>query len=457
MKHDIAEAIKKLDSIHQQHLLNHWNSLSEPSKESLLEQIHLLDVPVFLEQRKLVFENPTKQSLSLQPFQEYDTKILPQDRQKGEELISEGKVGCLIVAGGQGTRLRFNGPKGMFPITVIKHKSLFQLFAEKVLAAGKKYGKSLPVAIMTSPLNHVDTLNFFERHHHFGLNKKDISFFSQAKLPFLTEEGNTFLEKNDLIAEGPDGNGSALKHFVEKGIWTDWSTLGIEYVNFILIDNPLADPFDAGLIGYHHRKKSDITIKCILREDPHEKVGVIVKEDSKVCVREYTELQKEEMEAREKDGTLKHPCANISLFCLSIPFIYDAAMLYYPQMPFHKALKSANFLANEGKTKMSEKPFAWKFEKYIFDILPYAKKIGALLYRREECFAPLKNEIGADSPTEVQKSLLIHDRKCFENISGTSVNASEPFELDPQFYYPTEELQAAWKGKQLPATSYIHH
>lgn len=447
---DFSLAIKKLDSIHQQHLLNYWSELSLESQKMLDEQIHKLDVKHFLEQRNfLTDEKMERDNLKVEPYMDFQ-KASQSDIAKGEEAIKSETVGCIVVAGGQGTRLKFSGPKGMFPVTAIKHKSLFQLLAERVLAAEKKYGVALKLAIMTSPENHVDTVSFFERHHHFGIKRENLYFFTQGTLPLLNQDGNLFLESKDKFAIGPDGNGSCLRHFVENGIWSDWEQLGIKYLNFILIDNPLADPFDAGLIGFHIHQGSDITIKAVARKDPNEKVGVIVKTRKGLCVREYTEFDENEMKAKDANGSLKHTCANISLFCLSMPFVYDAGMIYYDQMPFHKALKAVKYLDDSGITKISEVPFAWKFEKYIFDIIPYAKKAHVMVCDRKECFAPLKNEKGADSIAEVQKALQAYDRSCFEKLTGQKVDEEAIFELDPQFYYPTDMMQAYWHGKTLP-------
>lgn len=298
----------------------------------------------------------------LQPCLDYAESGNLEDYRLGKQRISEGKVGCMIVAGGQGTRLGFEGPKGMFPIN---NKSLFQIFAEKTVAAGR----DLPLAIMTSPLNDEITKEFFAKNNFFGMKQDQLYFFTQKMLPFLDTDGNMLSES------GPDGNGNSLRYFCESGIWQKWKSMGVEQINFILVDNPLADPFDAELAGYHYRTNADATLKCVLRKNPEEKVGVIAKMGDKIAVIEYSELSVEEAK--------KYPLANISLFCFSMDFIQKCAS--HP-LPYHAAFKSN----------------VWKRETFIFDNLKIATNVNLLLYPRSECFAPLKDKA---SISEVQKAL----------------------------------------------------
>lgn len=396
------------------------------------------------ELRTLIFQQESESQVELEPFQDFFKSGSDSDFVLGKQLISRGKVGCLIIAGGQGTRLRHSGPKGTFPVTIVKNKSLFQVFAEKVHAAGKQAMRKLPLAIMTSSNNHAETVQFFEDHHYFGLEPRQVVFFMQKDLPFLNKDGELFLDHEGKIAMGPDGNAASLKQFYDTGIWSNWQQQGVQFINFILIDNPLADPFDAELVGFHYRQEADIAMKCIEREDPMEKVGVIVKKNGKVHVVEYSEISEEERMAREVSGDLKHRCANISLFSFTMDFIREIGKHHYGKLPYHKAWKAI---------PLSEK-MAWKFEKFIFDVLPYAEKIQALLVPRQECFAPLKNAEGRDSIEHVQAALLQRDRQIFSAITGHNVE-SQAFELDPQFYYPTLELLHKWRGHSLPRTSYI--
>lgn len=448
---DFASALQKLTEIKQQHILKYWEHLSENQKNQLLAQIEELDSTIFKQQQKQLQSSRQEQFQNLKPFTDFSLSGADSDFKHGKELISQGLLGCLIVAGGQGTRLRFDGPKGIFPVSPVRQKSLFQLFAEKVVAASRQAKKLLPLAIMTSPLNHAETVAFFEKHNLFGLEKQQLYFFSQGTLPLLDEDGNLFLEDVDSIARGPDGNGSALQHFYQSGIWSEWHRLGINYLNFCVIDNPLADPFDAELLGFHYRLHSEITVKGTMKRSADEKVGTLAKQDNKTIVVEYTELPEPLRSATLPNGTMQFGCANLSLFCFNMNFIKMTAGV---STPFHLAFKAVNYLNAEGISCQAEKPMAWKFEKFIFDVLPIASKVSALLYPREACFAPLKNYDGPDSIDSVRKALQNNDRSLFAKITGSPCT-NEPFEISQEFYYPTPELIAKWRGKTPPASDYI--
>jgi UDP-N-acetylglucosamine/UDP-N-acetylgalactosamine diphosphorylase len=448
---DHATALKKLESIGQQHLLQFWDALSEKQKEHLLNDIASLDVTTFRKQQDLVVHPPVF-TAPIEPITNFTYAGSPEDRDRGFKLLKQGKVGCIVLAGGQGTRLHFNGPKGMFPVSAVRNASLYQLLAEKTVAASKQANQLLHLAFMTSPLNDQATRTYFEEHRHFGLANEQIHFFTQSMLPFLTGDGNLFLEAPDTLAKGPDGNGNILHDFYHSGLWTHWKKAGIEAVNVVLIDNPLADPFDAELVAYHQRTGAQATFKSILRSDPVEKIGVIVKSGPKTVVREYSEISKEEQTAVNPDGSLKHRCASLSLFCFSMDFIAEVAE--HCTLPLHKAFKAASAVDDQGLTQMSAQPNAWKFEKFIFDVIPFADQVEIIVYPRQECFAPLKNHSGDASPQTVKNALMQRDREIFSGITGNPPT-QQPIELAAEFYYPTPELLTKWKGRSLPSTPYV--
>lgn len=441
MHFEIAK--KKLESIGQEQLLSEWSHLSDAQKTALSTQIHALDIGQFHKQQKLILGGK-KIFSTFDVFTDFEISGKQEDLERGLECMKAGKVGCLLVAGGEASRLKIEGAKGMVPISVVKNKTLFQLFAEKVAAASRQVEQLLPLAIMTSPSNDEEIQLFFKKNQYFGLNSKQISFFSQKTLPFLNKSGNLFLEQPDLIAAAPDGNGSALLNLLESETWESWKQRGIEFVTFILVDNPLADPFDGNLIGFHARHQNAITIKCTQRENPEEKVGIVVKRQEKVEVVEYTEIAERERQAKNLEGALKHSLANLSLFCFSTAFLED---LYskgtFAQLPLHCMWKPV-----KGKTE------AWKFEKFIFDLLPFAQRVQALVYPRAQVFAPLKNATPPYDRAHVQKALQERDRLTYFQISGR-VPPERPFELAQDFYYPTDKMRAKWKDQSLPDADYI--
>lgn len=404
---------------------------------------------IHVDVQTLVKEAVNGQKQTVAPFTPfYDVAIADASTYlRGYQAIQEGRVGCVVVAGGQGTRLHFSGPKGCFPVTAVKKKSLFQLLAEKVSAASGQAARTLPLAVMTSHANHEDTVAFFRDNAFFGLVPEQVSFFCQGDLPLLDDDGNGFMEDKEVPAVGPDGNGTALYHFVKSGVYDKWRKNGIDVVTFILIDNALADPYDAILVGHHLRDGADLTIKCIARERVDENLGVLVRRKDGVAVVEYTEMSPDEKVARDPDGAFRHRWANISLFAMNMAFIHNAAQ-HVDDMPWHVARKSATKY-----DKTSQKIMAWKCEKFIFDAFPYAKKVGAVAFPREGCFAPLKNAEGPDSIATVQEQLQAYDKAVLEAITGLPA-PQPPFELHPAFYYPTKVLRGKWRDRS-PTTAYI--
>ena len=360
------------------------------------------------------------------PLQHFDSSGSATYKSLGKQLMTEGKMGCILLAGGQGTRLKFDGPKGMYPTSPAHEKSLFQLFAEKTAAAEKVGGKPLHMAVMTSPENHEQTVNFFREHNYFGLPSSQIDFFMQTTLPILDEKGQLLKDSAGQIIVGPDGNGSVFASFIDAGLKNKWKQLGIEIVNIIPVDNPLADPFDWELAGYLQALSLDLVVKAALREDPLESVGVLVEKEGKVCVVEYTELPKDQKEARDDHNFLIHRCAYISLFALKLSN-FD----HHP-MPLHLAYKAIPHVGDPTPSS----PNAWKFEKFIFDIFPRIERIGILVYPRAECFAPLKNFSGPNSIDTVQEAMMQRDRKRMTEL-GMPI-PEVPFELSPEYYYKDE-------------------
>ncbi len=265
----------------------------------------------------------------------------------GHALIGAGKVGCIVLAGGDGSRLGWEGPKGTFPIW--NGKTLFQILEERVAAASKHYGWKLKLAVMTSPLNHHLTTQAFS---------SEVDLFPQETLPLLDSEGKPLEECR------PNGNGEALKCFYRSGVFEKWRNSGVEFVQVILVDNLLADPFDPNLIGIHAKRQAEVCIKVVHRTGPEEKVGVVGKKGGKICVIEYSEKPPQEWNL-----------ASIGLFSFSMDFIEKVKEV---ELPVHAVTRTF-----QGKPVI-------KREYFLFDVLPYSEKTEVILYPREKTFAPLK-------------------------------------------------------------------
>lgn len=396
--------------------------------------------PLLIEQKSLLLRQQFP-LFPIEPLKDHHYFNLQENPALGMDLFTKGALGCLLVAGGQGTRAKFTQPKGLVPISNIKNKCFFQLFAEKTLAASHLAKKPLQLAIMTSPLNNAEIRSYFMDNNYFGLKEEQVDFFTQGMLPFLDNDGEIFFSSPGQIAKGPNGNGEAFKAFVNSGIWNKWQKKGISYINFIMIDNPLADPFDIALLDFHAKNNAELTLKCVERDNNEEKVGLIVKSSEHIKVIEYSEAPEKVFKDKET-----YPLANISLFLINMKTAFDVSS---QKMPLHIALKPAIFY--NPKTQLSETISAWKFEFFIFDILAFIKKVAVLVYPKSISFAPLKN---ADDVERVQQALLNRDRAIFQTITHREPPSST-FELDQQFYYPTEELKQKWLDQEAPKTPYI--
>lgn len=443
-----SDALTKLKSIGEEHLLSRFHSYEFDRQMKLLKEIEGLDCETFKLQQSILKEhlrikNEAKPK-KIRPFRDFAIASSDMHKTLGKSLLAQGKVGCMIVAGGQGTRLSYEAPKGTFPVSVIKNKSLFQLFAEKTLSAGRQVGRSLPLAIMTSPQNDAVIKEFFKENRNFGLEEDRLFFYCQEELPFLDDRGHAILIDDSVIAKGPAGNGGSLRHFVQSGIHEAWKREGVSYVNYILVDNPLADPFDAELIGFHASNDCEITLKCVEKILPEERVGVVVDTESRIAIVEYSEMDTEERTERTEDGKLKHRCANTGLFCFSMDFIERA--IGETRLPWHLTYKPVSL----------DGPQGWKFETFIFDYMSATRAIKALLFPRDRCFAPLKNASGPDSLETVREALLHDDLLTLESICGHPIS-SRPLELDQDFHYPTDELLKTWKNRKGPFKGYIEH
>lgn len=437
---------------HEPQVFRFWEALTKDQQTALENQSNQIQLDLLKKQKQLIEEPSSKEIDTFDPFDDFAFSGNADGQLRGQKLIEEGRLGCLLLAGGQGTRLHYEPPKGTYPISVIKQKSLFQLCAEKVKAASLKANRPLHIAIMTSPENDEETRSFFLCNGFFGLDPSQISFFIQGTLPLLDAKGRLFLQTPWQITSGADGNGHSLLSFAASGILDRWIGLGIKYLHVILVDNPLADPFDPELLGFHQKMEVEMTLKCTEKVNPEEKIGVLVKQNGRCGVVEYSEISHKEKNERRQDGRLKHCCGNLSLFCFSLSFIQHLSSSE-KFLPLHKAWKAAQLLDDEGNSKFSTQPIAWKFETFIFDWLNHTQKAAALIYPREECFAPLKNSDGPDSPKTVQEALQKRDRDVIQALTGLKP-PDFPFELAADFYYPTPALSAEWKGKPV-TTSYV--
>jgi UDP-N-acetylglucosamine/UDP-N-acetylgalactosamine diphosphorylase len=370
----------------------------------------------------------------------------------GIELISSGKVAGFVVAGGQGTRLGFDGPKGNFPISPIKNKTLFQIFAEGVLAASKKYQATIPWYVMTSPLNHKVTVEIFESAGYYGLNKQDVIIFQQGTMPNFAFDGKIFLAEKGKLATSPDGHGGSLKALKDSGALDDMKKRGIEQISYWQVDNPLINVCDPLFIGLHAMENAGMSSKALKKVDPLEKVGNFCMVDGKVAVIEYSDLPDEYAHQTEADGSLTFELGSIGIHVISTSFVEEINKGVF-SLPFHRAIKKIPHIDPQGNFIKPDEPNGVKLETFIFEAIPLADRSIVLQTLRSEEFAPVKNATGTDS-AEVTRTMMIERAAKWLESAGVEIPRTDEgkpdctIEISPAFALCAEDI--AVKLGQIP-------
>ena len=453
----------KLHEIGQGHLVQFIGQLTPDRQAHLLAQIEALDfhhIPTWV-QRYVKHDTPLAvptefgpaPSYPVEPKTDQQRQKYAQARQLGESLIRSGKVAGFIVAGGQGTRLGFDGPKGDFPISPIRKKTLFRIFAETLLAASKKYNTTIPWYIMTSPLNHEATLKIFESAGYFGLDKNNVFMFQQGTLPNFGLDGKILLADKDTLATGPDGHGGSLKALFKSGAVADMRRRGIEYLSYWQIDNPLVQTIDPLFIGLHVLDKAEMSSKALLKAGPLEKVGNFCQVGGKVTVIEYSDLPDEQALRRNPDGSLVFELGSIGIHLISVSFIEKLNTGDDFALPFHRAVKKIPHIDAAGQHVAPHHPNGIKLETFVFDALPMASESVILETLRKEEFAPVKNATGVDS-AEVTHQMMIDRAADWLEAAGVKVPRKADgkpdcvLEIAPSFALCAEDVKA--KATDIP-------
>ncbi len=400
-----GRAKQQLAEHQQSHLLRWWPELNEPSQQNLLDQIEAIDWPAV---DKLIETHVRAKPLSvevgeLQPVLVYPASpdesqepLYADAMERGEAMLRAGRVAAFTVAGGLGSRLGFDGPKGMVPVTPIRKKTLFELFAEMITAAGQRYDVSIPWYVMTSPVNHEQTLAYFSDHDFFGLPESDVMLFPQGVWPMFAQDGQVLLCAKDSIALGPDGHGGSLKALRVSGCLADMKQRGVAVISYFQVDNPLVKPFDRLFLGLHESTGSDMSTKAVPKASDEERVGHICLNNGKVSVVEYSDFPEPLTREREADGSRRFNAGNAAIHLLNVSFVERIVGDVF-QLPYRRADKAVSYIDDSGLLQESNEPNAVKLETFIFDALSLASNPLVLEVDRAEEFSPVKNASGADT------------------------------------------------------------
>lgn len=449
--------VKTLQEFDQSHVLKWWDELTGVQQATFVDQLNAVD---FAELAALTSgakaetpsESPAeKAKRALPPSQivrlpqsETDQADWQEAEKKGQDLIAAGKVGAILVAGGQGTRLGFPHPKGMFPIGPVSGNSLFQILVEQVRARGTIAGTSIPYYIMTSDATHSETVDFFEQHDYFGLSVDQVRFFKQGNMPAVEAgTGKLLLAAKNQLCLSPNGHGGLLFALRDAGLIEDMQNRGIEYLHYHQVDNPTAQVCDPAFLGFHVLKSSDLSTKVVAKRSAEEKMGVLVEVDGRTQIIEYSDMP-ESVAAEMENGELRLWAGNTAMHVFSRKF-FETLLEDDLSLPFHRAHKKVPHLNGDGELIEPDEPNAWKFERFIFDALPKAETALVVEAERAKEFNPVKNAEGNDSPAEARAALLKIYREWMESVE------SPPFaevEISPLFALDKAAFQERYQAEQ---------
>jgi len=395
------------------------------------------------------------------------SECMPAEKTKyyehGLKMIGEGKVGLLLMAGGQGTRLGSSDPKGMFDIGLQSHKSLFQLQAEQVqrlqVLAGKHTGNAdtvLPWYLITSDATHDPTIAFFKANKFFGLEEKNVFFAKQGVNPCVTFEGKIIMETKSRAASAPNGNGGLHAAVRTSGALEDMKRRGVDYVHCYGVDNVLVKLADPSYIGYSALQDCDCSNMVVLKDEPHEKVGVMCLRGGKPGVVEYSEITKNMAEQRDATtGRLVYSGGNIANHLFRVSFMDNVTSV--ARLPLHVAKKKIPHVNAEGVRTVPGAENGIKMEMFVFDVFQFTRKIVCFAVKRETHFSPVKNKCGAkgeplvkDSPDTARRDYSAFCIGLVEAAGGTVTPSDDPyvsFEVSPLTSYAGEELEGLVKRK----------
>lgn len=448
----LAASRARLTAAGQEHVLRFADRLEPGALGAFLDQIEAIDLELVSRLVEQMRADAPLAGLSLEKLEPADWIDLESGaatdaraRAAGEELLRQGKVAALVVAGGQGTRLGYDGPKGCYPVGPVTRRSLFSWHAAKVLAARRKYQARIPLLVLTSEANDRATREYFARHAWFGLPEEDVAIFRQGMLPAVDFEGRLILESTGSLALAPDGHGGTLTALTKSGVLADLESRGIEEIFYFQVDNPLARLLDPVYLGFHRLRGAQMSSKACAKRDAAEKVGVFARNDDRVGIIEYSDLPRDLMEARDAAGRLRYRAGNIAIHVIRVDFV-KALTRGGLRLPYHRAVKAIPSVDASGASVKPDAKNGVKFETFIFDALPLAERSVVLEAARHEEFSPIKNQSGEDSAESCTRDLDAMFRRW---IKAAGIDTRAPLgtiEIAPTFALDESEFVARARG-----------
>ena len=436
-----AEAKKMLEGCGQEHVLAWWKKISKEEQKALLAQIAKIEPKSLAYCQKALKAGTAAvdNSKGVAPkVAVLKGRKLAEAVEAGERELKAGRVAALLVAGGQGSRLGYDGPKGCYSIGPITGAPLFYFHARKILARTIRYGRTIPFYVMTSEANNEATVRCFEENDYFGLNPDDVFFFTQGMWPGMTAEGKIIMDAPGHVFMSPDGHGGLLAALKRSGALADMKRRGIKSVFFLQVDNPLVEIADPAFIGYHVMEKSDYSLKLCAKRDPKEKVGMPMRFGDSFRMVEYTEMTDEQCKRKTAGGDLYFKYGSPAIHVFDRAFLAREAS---KAMPLHLAFKKIPVFDGKKVVKPTE-PNGYKFEKFIFDILPNAKRAAFLAFDQKDEFSPVKNAEGSDSPATCKADMQAKWRRWLAE-AGVAVKDGVPVEIDPAYALDAADIKSS--------------
>ena len=414
----------------QEHLLQYWNELDEASQQQLAGQLGDIN---FAELARLIPEYVLNRPQTEIPADLAPAPYFPMEPEtaeqkdlyakasaRGIELLKSGRVCFLTVAGGQGTRLGFDGPKGTYPIGPVTGRSLFAYFAQNILRAGEKYQVKFSWYIMTSLLNNEATVNFFAENNYFGLDKDQVFFFTQGTMPAIGYDGKLLLGTKSSLSLSPDGHGGTLLALKKSGALERMQKEGTDIISYFQVDNPLVKMTNPLFIGLHDLENSEMSAVMLAKTNAYEKLGNFCVSGGRLNIIEYSDLPKELAEKTDANGKLCYIAGSPAMHLIARDFIERLTSGGELKLPWHRADKKIPYIDANGNPATPAEPNGVKLESFIFDALPLAEKTMVLECDRSEVFAPTKNPTGVDSVESCRAMLMERDAKRLEK-AGVSI------------------------------------
>lgn len=406
MNDKLEKAKQILKKYNQEHLISFYDELSDIQKESLLDQILRIDFDKILElynNSLKTIEVPYDILSPLKHFEksnftddeiEYYTKI-------GENFIKSNCVAVVTMAGGQGTRLGYKGPKGTYELDLEPRKSLFEIMCDDIKRTNEKFNITIPWYIMTSEENDKQTKDYFIKHDFWGYPSDKVKFFTQGKLPLITVDGKLFLQEAYMIKEASNGNGNVFKSMKKAGIIDDLERNNIKWVSFGGIDNVLLKNIDPLFLGLAIDKNYEVASKSIFKETPMENTAVYCRKYGKISILDYVDITLELSEMKDENGMYLYREANMLSHLMTLDAVKKASSIH---LPYHRAYKKNAFVNEEGMKQVPDSPNSFKYENFIFDAFAHFDDMLLLRVNPNEEFAPIKAFTGIYNPdTAIEK------------------------------------------------------